>query len=58
MEKDQVKNTIKFLSKNRMVRKVSRGFKKTPAFGKILKNWKGNRREKRKKEEGDATDEE
>jgi len=59
MEKDQVKNTIKFLSKNRMVRKVSRGFKKTPAFSKILKNWKGNRREKRKKEEeGDATNEE
>jgi len=50
MEKDAVKNAIKFLAKNRMVRKVSRGFKKTPAFGKILKEWKEKRREKRKSE--------
>lgn len=45
MEKGEVKNVIKFLSKNRMVRKTSRGFKKTPAFGKILKEWKENYRD-------------
>lgn len=44
LEKSEVKNIIKFLSKNRMLRKTSRGFKKTPAFGKILKEWKENRR--------------
>src|SRR6056297_3345538 len=52
MERDEVKNVIKFLSKNRMLRKTSRGFKKTPAFGKILKDWK-DKRKQRKKEEND-----
>ena len=50
MEKTQVKNVIKYLSKNRMLRKTSRGFKKTPAFGKILKEWKEQRREDKKYE--------
>ena len=49
MEKTEVKNVIKFLTKNRMLRKTSRGFKKTPAFGKILKEWKERKRAERKR---------
>lgn len=48
MEKDQVKNVIKFLSTNRMIRKVSRGFVNTPAFGSILKEWKEAKNEAKK----------
>ena len=52
LEKSEVKNIIKFLSKNRMLRKTSRGFKKTPAFGKILKEWKEEQRREEDEETG------
>ena len=43
-DREEAKTQIKFLAKNRMVRKTSHGFRKTPPFSKILKDWKEERK--------------